>query len=285
MTDEWTLEELVRRVADALAADEVRAPNGRVREVPDARAIRWYTTIGLLDRPARFRGRTALYGERHLLQVVAVKRRQAQGLALAEIQAELAGATDAALRRVARIPGRPPASPPPVSLPPAAPAHSPSPSPAHPASPLPPGSPVARPSAPAPVPPATLDEGEQPVRPGSAAPAIFAPLPARTPRPAPPAPPARAPGPTPRGGPARRDRFWATPPAGLPATPPAGLPAGSEATELRYRVVLPAGVALDLPSAPSSRDLADITAAAQPLLRLLAERGLLTPEEPSNDDH
>ena len=54
MPTEWTLDELVARVSAALgAADYPGAPNGRVREVPDRRAIRWYTTIGLLDRPGR----------------------------------------------------------------------------------------------------------------------------------------------------------------------------------------------------------------------------------------
>lgn len=101
---QWTLDELAQRVATALAADGVRAPNGRVTEVPDRRVIRWYTTIGLVDRPVGNRGRTALYGPRHLLQLVAVKRRQAQGRTLAEIQVELAGATDAMLRRVAAVP-------------------------------------------------------------------------------------------------------------------------------------------------------------------------------------
>ena len=31
-------------------------PNGRVRDVPDRRTIRYYTTIGLLDRPAEVSG-------------------------------------------------------------------------------------------------------------------------------------------------------------------------------------------------------------------------------------
>jgi len=65
--------------------------------------VRWYTTTGLVDRPA-MQGRTALYNARHLLQIVAVKRRQAEGRSLAEIQAELAGATDETLRRVAAVP-------------------------------------------------------------------------------------------------------------------------------------------------------------------------------------
>jgi DNA-binding transcriptional MerR regulator len=101
----WTLDELVRRVAAALAGPAYPgSPNGRVRDVPDRRAVRWYVTIGLVDRPAAMQGRTALYGTRHLLQIVAVKRRQAQGRSLAEIQAELAGATDETLRQVAIVP-------------------------------------------------------------------------------------------------------------------------------------------------------------------------------------
>jgi hypothetical protein len=118
----WTLDELVRRVAVGLADPAYPgAPNGRVREVPDRRAVRWYTTTGLVDRPT-MQGRTALYGTRQLLQVVAVKRRQAEGRSLAEIQAELAGATNETLRRVAAVPddvivaasARPPEQPAPV---------------------------------------------------------------------------------------------------------------------------------------------------------------------------
>jgi hypothetical protein len=57
-----------------------------------------------VDPPLSRRGRVARYGRRHLLQLVAVKRRQAEGRSLAEIQAELAGATDEALAAVARVP-------------------------------------------------------------------------------------------------------------------------------------------------------------------------------------
>jgi DNA-binding transcriptional MerR regulator len=101
----WTLDELAERVDTALAVDYSGPPSGRVRAVPDRRAIRWYTTIGLIDRPVAHRGRTALYGPRHLLQLVAVKRLQARGLPLVAIQQELAGATDSQLARVARLPG------------------------------------------------------------------------------------------------------------------------------------------------------------------------------------
>ncbi|KAA1250386.1 MerR family transcriptional regulator, partial [Mycobacterium simiae] len=87
----WTLDELVGRVAAALESPTYPgAPNGRVRELPDRRIVRWYTTTGLVDRPV-MQGRTARYSPRHLQQIVAVKRRQAQGRSLAEIQDELAG--------------------------------------------------------------------------------------------------------------------------------------------------------------------------------------------------
>lgn len=101
---QWTIDELAQLVGEALAVDYAGQTNGRVRDVPDRRTIRWYTTIGLLDRPAAMRGRTALYGKRHLLQLVAVKRLQAQGRTIAEVQHALLGADDATLDDLARVP-------------------------------------------------------------------------------------------------------------------------------------------------------------------------------------
>jgi len=101
----YTIDELTELVGAALSVDYDGAPTGRVRDVPDQRAIRWYVTRGLVDRPVATRGRVALYGRRHLLQLVAIKRRQAGGRSLADIQAELAGATDRTLAAVARIEG------------------------------------------------------------------------------------------------------------------------------------------------------------------------------------
>jgi DNA-binding transcriptional MerR regulator len=99
----WTIDELGSAVASALAEGYVGPPNGRVRDVPDRRTIRYYTTLGLLDRPAEMRGRTALYGRRHLFQLVAIKKLQASGRSLAEVQRALAGQTDKALARVAEL--------------------------------------------------------------------------------------------------------------------------------------------------------------------------------------
>jgi DNA-binding transcriptional MerR regulator len=100
-TEGWTLAELVRRAQ--LALGDVAAPNGRVTAMPDARVIRWYATIGLIDRPLAGPGRVARYGPRHLRQLVAVKRRQAMGRSLAEIQAELTGIPDAVLDPIAQV--------------------------------------------------------------------------------------------------------------------------------------------------------------------------------------
>ena len=96
-----TLEELTDRVAQNLADGYPGAPTARVRDLPNARAIRWYITRGLVDPPLAMRGRQALYGERHLLQLVAIKRRQAEGRSLAEIQTELLGATTSTLASIA----------------------------------------------------------------------------------------------------------------------------------------------------------------------------------------
>lgn len=100
----WTLDDLTARVAAALTVDYDGASSGRVRDVPDRRTVRYYTTLGLIDRPAAFRGRTALYGRRHLLQLAAIKRLQAEGLPLHEIQRRLLNLPDAALEPLARVP-------------------------------------------------------------------------------------------------------------------------------------------------------------------------------------
>ncbi|MFJ2029269.1 MerR family transcriptional regulator [Streptosporangium sp. NPDC087985] len=102
---EWTIGELAERASAALTP--TAQLNGRVRDVPNERLIRWYSTIGLLDPPSARRGRVALYGRRHLLQLIAIKRRQADGRTIAQIQAELAGADDQALESIAGIPETP----------------------------------------------------------------------------------------------------------------------------------------------------------------------------------
>jgi DNA-binding transcriptional MerR regulator len=117
----WTIDQLTQRVGAALqAADYDGVDSGRVSDVPALRTIRYYTTLGILDRPAEMRGRTALYSTRHLLQLAAIKRLQARGLALTDVQEQLAGLPDAALRKVAQVPSHVedlPSPPPPAEEP------------------------------------------------------------------------------------------------------------------------------------------------------------------------
>ena len=87
--------------------------NGQVRAIPDDRTVRYYATIGLLDRPSAMRGRTALYSRKHVAQVVAIKRLQAMGRSLSEIQALWPTLDDGTLARMSGVelpaPTKPPA--------------------------------------------------------------------------------------------------------------------------------------------------------------------------------
>ena len=100
----WTLDELVAKAAVALSLEGVDQSSARVTSVPSARTIRYYATHGLMDPPSSHRGRTALYDERHLLQIVAIKRLQAEGASLTEVQARLLNASDAELAELADLP-------------------------------------------------------------------------------------------------------------------------------------------------------------------------------------
>jgi DNA-binding transcriptional MerR regulator len=102
VSDTWTLQELVEECATRIRA--LPAPtNGQVRAVPDERTVRYYATLGLLDRPTAMRGRTALYGTRHLAQVVAIKRLQTMGRSLAEIQTLWPTLDDTTLSRMSGV--------------------------------------------------------------------------------------------------------------------------------------------------------------------------------------
>ena len=102
-TGELTLPELVEALPGLLASGYDGARSGRIRDLPDARTVRWYQTLGMVDRPAAFRGRTALFGRHHLLQLAAIKKLQSSGFPLSDIQRGLAGKNDAELARSAGV--------------------------------------------------------------------------------------------------------------------------------------------------------------------------------------
>jgi hypothetical protein len=102
MDETWTLPELVAEAASWIAT--LPPPkNGQVRAVPDERTVRYYAALGLLDRPAAMRARTAIYGKRHLAQVIAIKRLQSAGHSLADIQAMWPTLDDLTLGRLTGV--------------------------------------------------------------------------------------------------------------------------------------------------------------------------------------
>ncbi|MEW6281964.1 MAG: MerR family transcriptional regulator [Candidatus Eremiobacterota bacterium] len=98
----WRLGELVELCSRLQTSGT--GSSRRVRWEPNERLVRYYTSIGLLDRPAEMRGRTAYYGVRHLLQLLAVKAMQLQGYPLQEIQAALSGRSNCELEELAGLP-------------------------------------------------------------------------------------------------------------------------------------------------------------------------------------
>ena len=96
-----SLDQLSSEVAAALRKRGLlgAAPDARVSAAPDARTVRYYTTLGLLDRPA-IENRQARYGQRHLLQLLAIKVLQSLDLPLAQIQELMYGRSDQELEQL-----------------------------------------------------------------------------------------------------------------------------------------------------------------------------------------
>jgi len=88
---ELTLDGLAEAAAQWLRRLGLRPDDGRVAEGIDARGIRYYQTVGVIDRPVRYDGRRAVYGYRHLLQLLCVRKLQQEGHPLQLIQQALAG--------------------------------------------------------------------------------------------------------------------------------------------------------------------------------------------------
>ncbi|MEI6031495.1 MAG: MerR family transcriptional regulator [Synechococcaceae cyanobacterium ELA739] len=78
--------------------DELLAvAGGRLDEEISSRTVRLYATQGLIDRPGR-EGRSAVYGHRHLLQLLLIRSLARRGLSLAAI-APLCGLPDPELEQ------------------------------------------------------------------------------------------------------------------------------------------------------------------------------------------
>jgi DNA-binding transcriptional MerR regulator len=102
-TDNLTLDDLCQDATRLLQKNGLldAQPDGRVTGAPDPRTVRYYGTLGLVDRPTIV-DREARYGWKHVLQVLAIKALQHQGRPLSQIQGLLYGRKEAELEAVLR---------------------------------------------------------------------------------------------------------------------------------------------------------------------------------------
>ncbi len=111
----WRLKDLSTVAAAILEASGVKPVNAAAASRPSERTIRFYVTRRVVSPPDG-RGTAAIYGYRHLLQVLAVKLKQMEGATLAAIRDDLERTTgDVLERRVAGALG--PRMPTPSQLP------------------------------------------------------------------------------------------------------------------------------------------------------------------------
>lgn len=99
MSELRSLPELAEQVNAWCAGHSITPASGQAGELVTERNIRFYRTIGLVDAPASGAGG---YGEKHFLQLAAIRLLQAQGLPLRRIRELLFGRTVAELKEVQR---------------------------------------------------------------------------------------------------------------------------------------------------------------------------------------
>lgn len=88
----------------------------RAANYPDARSFRMYRDLGLVDAPHGKSGASGVYGSKHVLQLVAIKRMQSEFMPLREIHARMKDAGGEGLRDILRGEVRKSGAPPPATL-------------------------------------------------------------------------------------------------------------------------------------------------------------------------
>lgn len=98
MDEGFTIEALAERVNAWCEKHQVYPASGQAGESITERNIRYYRTLGLVDAPSTGGGQG--YGEKHRLQLVAIRLLQAQGLPLNRIRDLLFGRTPEELKQI-----------------------------------------------------------------------------------------------------------------------------------------------------------------------------------------
>lgn len=95
-------EAAARILAESGAARQGR---GTVTELPDERTVRYYLTEGLIPPAEEKQGTASVFGFRHLLQLLVVKKLQAEGLPIRAIRELVTGKTERQLERLFGVEG------------------------------------------------------------------------------------------------------------------------------------------------------------------------------------
>ena len=77
-----------------------RQGRGTVTELPDERTVRYYLAEGLIPPADEKQGTASVFGFRHLLQLLVVKKLQAEGLPIRAIRELVTGKTERQLERL-----------------------------------------------------------------------------------------------------------------------------------------------------------------------------------------
>ena len=99
-----TAEALISTLGEILPGIAGTQERHKVTDVPTLRTLRFYVAQGLLDKPLSYEQRTALYGYRHLLQVVVIKCLQANHIPLIKIREVLQGLSNDEMERLVDLP-------------------------------------------------------------------------------------------------------------------------------------------------------------------------------------
>lgn len=82
---EFNIDELVEQSARMIELFVPKQERYKVTDYPDARTVRFYITRGLMDKPNRYNGQRAIYGSKHLLQLITIKYFQSEYLSIKKI--------------------------------------------------------------------------------------------------------------------------------------------------------------------------------------------------------
>ena len=94
-------DEAARLLGDFVPKQE----RGSVTEVPDERMVRYYSSGGLISPPESKQGVSAVYGYLHLLQLLVIKRLQAEHLSIRKIRELVEGKTERGLEQLLGLEG------------------------------------------------------------------------------------------------------------------------------------------------------------------------------------